>query len=67
MRGVGHHEFETLGDIACGAVKDRALGYVSLSNAHIDHMSHMGVTSLVTNCDRSIHGTSKKVAPVRRW
>ena len=54
-------------DIARGAVKDRALGYVSSSNHRTDHMSQMGAASLVTNCDRSIHETGKKVALVCGW
>ena len=32
MRGVGHCECGISSNIARGAVKDRALGYVSLSN-----------------------------------
>jgi hypothetical protein len=35
MRGVGHCECGISSDVACGAVKDRALGYVSLSNRPI--------------------------------
>jgi hypothetical protein len=53
--------------IARGVVKDCVLGYVSPSNRGIDHMSHMGAASLVTNCDRSIRETGKKVAPVSGW
>ena len=32
MRGVGHGECGVSSDIACGEVKDHALGYMSLSN-----------------------------------
>jgi len=67
MRGVGHYEWGISSDIAHGAVKDHALGYVSPSNRRTDHMSHMGAASLVTNCDRSIRETGKKVAPVSGW
>ena len=47
MRGVGRCECGISSDVAHGAVKDRLLGYVSLSN----HMSWMGSTSQVTNFD----------------
>jgi hypothetical protein len=59
MRGVGHYECGISNDVARGAIKDRLLGYVSPSNHHIDHMSWMGSTSRVTNCDRFIRETSK--------
>jgi hypothetical protein len=32
MRGVDHYECGISSDVACGAVKDRALGYMSPSN-----------------------------------
>ena len=32
MRGVGHYECGISNDIACGAVKDHLLGYMSPSN-----------------------------------
>jgi hypothetical protein len=67
MRGVGRCECGISSDIARGAVKDHALGYVSWSNRCTGHMSHMGVASLVTNCNRSIRETSKKVALVSGW
>jgi hypothetical protein len=59
MRGVGHYECGISNDVARGAIKDRLLGYVSPSNHHTDHMSWMGSTSRVTNCDRFIRETGK--------
>ena len=67
MRGVGHCECGISSDVARGAVKDHVLGYLSPSDRHTNHMSHMGAASLITNHDRSIRETGKKVALVRWW
>jgi len=64
MRWIGRCECGISSDVARRVVKDRLLGYVSLSNhPYRPHVAE-GVDKPSTNCDQFIRETGKGVAPV---
>ena len=64
MQGVGHHECGISGDVARGEARTVYWDTSVRVTTGIDHMSWMGSTSQVTNCDWFICETTKGVALV---